>query len=199
MKSNHLLKIILASASPRRLHILQEHGLNAQVIPAHIKEIVQKGENVKTYVTRLAKEKAQAILPQITKGQADILIAADTTVICQHQILEKPKDREDAYRMLRLLSGTTHEVYTGYALIFLSEQQWWVDYVTTKITFYPLTEQQMLDYIDSGEPFDKAGGYGIQQVRDSFIKEIRGSYYNVMGLPIEEILKRIALIRKDRA
>jgi septum formation protein len=96
--------------------------------------------------------------------------------------------------MLRLLSGNSHEVYTGYALIFLPEQRWWVDYVTTKITFHKLTDQQIQNYIDTGEPFDKAGAYGIQQVHDTFIKEIEGSFYNVMGLPIEAILKTIASI-----
>jgi septum formation protein len=193
MKSTHLLKIILASASPRRLHILQEHGLNAVVLPAHIDEILQSNEDAKTYVTRLAKEKAQAILPQVKEEELDLIIAADTTVVCKEQILEKPKDEEDAYRMLSMLSGTTHEVYTGYTLVFLPKHYWWIDFVTTKITFHVLTEAQIQQYIASGDPFDKAGGYGIQQVRDLFVKEINGSYYNVMGLPIEDILQRIAL------
>lgn len=101
---------------------------------------------------------------------------------------------KDAYRMLRMLSGKSHEVYTGYALVFLPEQRWCLDYTTTHITFHTLTEQQMKNYIDSGEPFDKAGAYGIQQVRELFIKEIKGSYYNVMGLPIEDILKKIVSV-----
>ncbi|ASQ44958.1 Maf family protein [Legionella clemsonensis] len=193
MKSNHQVKIILASSSPRRLQILQEHGLTAVVMPANIEEIQLKGEDAKTYVTRLAREKAQAILPQITVGTANLILAADTTVAYQHHILEKPVDKEEAYSMLSLLSGNTHDVYTGYALIFLPEQQWWIDVVTTKVTFHPLSKQQIQHYIDSGDPFDKAGGYGIQQVRDTFVKKIEGSYYNVMGLPIEEILKKISL------
>lgn len=197
MKSNKLLKIILASASPRRLQILQEHGLTAAVIPAHIEEILQKGEEAKTYVTRLAREKAQAILSQAAGATADLIVAADTTVAYKNHILEKPHDYEDAYRMLSLLSGNSHEVYTGYALIFLPEQRWYIDYVTTYITFHTLTEQQIQNYIDSGDPFDKAGGYGIQKVRDTFVKEIKGSYYNVMGLPIEEILKKISLECSD--
>jgi nucleoside triphosphate pyrophosphatase len=194
MKSNNLLKIILASASPRRLHILQEYGLPAVVMPANIDEVVQKDEVAKEYVTRLAKEKAQIILPQVSAGSADIILAADTTVAYQNHILEKPLDHEDAYRMLSMLSGSSHEVYTGYALIFLPEQQWWIDCVTTNITFHTLSEQQIQDYIDSGDSFDKAGGYGIQNVYDTFVKEIKGSYYNVMGLPIEEILKKISLV-----
>ncbi|EEZ95960.1 Maf family protein [Legionella longbeachae] len=192
MKPNHLLKVILASASPRRLQILKEHGLTSVVMPANIEEIQQKDEEAKIYVTRLAKEKAQTILSQVEVDAADLILAADTTVAYQNHILEKPLDQEDAYRMLSMLSGKSHEVYTGYALIFLPEQRWWVDCVTTKITFHTLTEQQIQNYIDSGDPFDKAGGYGIQNVYDTFIKEIKGSYYNVMGLPIEEILRIIS-------
>ncbi|STX44946.1 septum formation protein [Legionella donaldsonii] len=197
MKPNHRLKIILASASPRRLQILQEHGLTAVVMPANIEEILQESEDAKTYVTRLAREKAHTILSQVPTGAADIILAADTTVAYENHILEKPTDYNDAYRMLRMLSGKSHEVYTGYALIFLPEQQWYVNYVTTSIRFHPLTENQIENYINSGEPFDKAGGYGIQQVRDTFVKEIRGSYYNVMGLPIEEILEKISPVCAD--
>ncbi|CAM3064371.1 septum formation protein [Legionella steigerwaltii] len=192
MKPNHLLKIILASASPRRLQILEEHGLTAVVMPANIEEIQQKGEEAKIYVTRLAREKAQTILSQVEVGSADLILAADTTVAYQNHILEKPQDHEDAYRMLHMLSGKSHEVYTGYALVFLPEQKWWIDCVTTNITFHTLTDQQIQNYIDSGDPFDKAGGYGIQNVYDTFVKEIKGSYYNVMGLPIEEILQKIS-------
>lgn len=186
------LKITLASASPRRLQILQKHGLTAVVMPADIEEILQKGEDAKTYVTRLAKEKAQTILPRVA-GSTDLIVAADTTVVYQNTILEKPRDYEDAYRMLSMLSGNSHEVYTGYALIFLPKQRWCIDYVTSNITFHMLSEQQIKNYIDSSDPFDKAGGYGIQQVGTSFVKEITGSYYNVMGLPIEEILKEISI------
>jgi septum formation protein len=191
MSAQNLLKIILASASPRRLHILQKHQLNAVVMPADIEEILQPGEDAKAYVMRLAKEKAQTILPQVALDKVDLILAADTTVAYQNHILEKPCSSDDAYRMLRMLSGCIHEVYTGYALIALPEQQWWVDYATTQITFHTLSEEQIKNYIDSGDPFDKAGGYGIQKVRDTFIKEIKGSYYNVMGLPIEQILKKI--------
>ncbi|MGQ3888900.1 Maf family protein [Legionella sp. CNM-1927-20] len=197
MKPNHLLKIILASASQRRLQILKEHGLNVVVMPANIEEIQQKDEEAKKYVTRLAREKAQTILPQVNLDMADLILAADTTVAYQNHILEKPQDRNDAYRMLSMLSGKSHEVYTGYALIFLPEKRWWIDCVTTKITFHTLTEQQIQNYIDSGDPFDKAGGYGIQNVYNTFIKEIKGSYYSVMGLPIEEILKYISLNRSS--
>lgn len=192
MKSISDLKLILASASPRRLHILQEHGLFAAVMPAHIEEIQQKDENARAYVTRLAKEKAFKVLQQVNSENTDIILAADTTVAYHNHILEKPRDDEDAYRMLKMLSGKAHEVYTGFALIFLPEQRWIIDCEITHITFHHLTEQQIKDYIDSGDPFDKAGAYGIQNVFDTFVKDIKGSYYNVMGLPIEEILKKIS-------
>jgi septum formation protein len=185
-------RIILASASPRRLHILQEHGFDAQVMPAHIEEVVQPGEDATTYVTRLAKEKGRAVLPRLTSRPADLVLSADTIVVYQNEILEKPKNAEDALRMLQLLSGKTHTVFTAYALFFLNEPQEIVDYVTTEITFHTLSDAQIQDYIDSGDPFDKAGAYGIQQVRHTFVKEIRGSYYNVVGLPIEDILLKIA-------
>ncbi|KTD47759.1 Maf family protein [Legionella quateirensis] len=193
MKPDNQLKIILASASPRRLRILQEHGLNVNAMPANIAEIQQKGEDAKSYVTRLAKEKAETILSLVEVDNADLILAADTTVVFQDHILEKPIDHNDAYRMLSMLSGKSHEVYTGYALIFLPEQRWCIDYVTTKITFHTLTEQQIQNYIDTGDPFDKAGAYGIQNVYDTFVKDIKGSYYNVMGLPIEEITRQISL------
>lgn len=188
-----ILKIILASASPRRLHILQEHGFNAEVMPAHIDEILHEGEEGPSYVMRLAKEKAQTILNKVETLSADLILAADTTVAFQDHILEKPYDYDDAYRMLRLLSGNSHEVYTGYALIFLPDQKCYVDYVTTRITFYNLSDEQIKNYIDSGDPFDKAGGYGIQNVREQFVSEIIGSYYNVMGLPIEDIIEKISV------
>ncbi|RUR17312.1 septum formation protein Maf [Legionella sp. km535] len=193
MNSVNQLKIILASASPRRLQILQEHGLAAMVRPANIEEIQQAGEDAKAYVTRLAKEKAQTVLSQVATDSIDLILAADTTVSYQNHILEKPGDYEDAYRMLSMLSGKSHEVYTGYALIFLPEKRLHVDYVTTHITFHPLSEQQIRDYINTGDPFDKAGAYGIQSVYNAFVKEIKGSYYNVMGLPIEDIIRTISL------
>ena len=143
MKANSQLKIILASASPRRSQIMQEHGLKPLIMAADIEEILQKDEDAKSYVTRLAREKAQAILAKISLDDADLVLAADTTVAYQNHILEKPQDRADAYRMLSLLSGQSHEVYTGYALVFLPEQKWYVNYVTTQITFHSMTEQQI--------------------------------------------------------
>jgi septum formation protein len=185
------IKIILASASPRRLQILEEHGFIVVARPADIAEIRQHHEGVSDYVTRLAREKAEAIVPQIVSGSADVLLAADTIVAYEEHILEKPRDDEDAYRMLRMLSGNAHEVYTGYALLLLSDQRWIIDYAITRVRFRSLTEQQIKDYIATYKPFDKSGSYGIQQVRDIFVQDVQGSYYNVMGLPIEEITMQL--------
>lgn len=191
--------MILASASPRRRHLLEAHGFTARVMPADIEEIPQPNETAKAYVTRLAKEKAEVVLSRIAINEADVILAADTTVAYHNDILEKPRDASDAYTMLQKLSGKTHDVHTGYALVFLPAKRWIVDCVTTTITFHTLSEELIHQYIDSGDPFDKAGAYGIQTVRDTFVKEIRGSYYNVMGLPIEDILqKMLELLPDDR-
>jgi septum formation protein len=191
MKPHILPRIILASASPRRVRILQEHQFNAVIMPSNIDETVHPGEEAKAYVTRLAKAKAKAALPLVEVDKADLVLAADTTVAFDNHILEKPRSTDDAYRMLRMLSGSTHQVYTGYALVFLPQQHWFLDYEATQISFHKLTEEQITNYIDTGDPFDKAGGYGIQTVGDVFVKEIKGSYFNVMGLPIERISKII--------
>lgn len=192
MNSKQKQKIILASASPRRLHILQEHGFSVETIPSNSAELQSPEENAIAYVSRLAQEKAQAVLPRINPDSACWLLAADTTVALEHHILEKPSTYDDAYRMLSLLSGKTHAVHTGYALIYLPTLQWHIACITTEITFHTLVHQQIQDYINTGDPFDKAGGYGIQNVSETFVKTINGSYYNVMGLPIEDILKLMA-------
>lgn len=191
MNSNAQQSIILASASPRRLLILQQNDFRVKAIPPNSVEVQLPGEEAQAYVTRLAKEKAQAVLTRINPDSVDWLLAADTTVAIGEHILEKPCDYHDAYRMLVLLSGKTHAVHTAYALIYLPTGQWHIACVTTEITFHNLSEQQIQEYINTGDPFDKAGGYGIQTVFNSFVKKIKGSYYNVMGLPIEDILKII--------
>lgn len=185
------LRIILASASCRRLQILEEQGFSVVVRPADILEVRQQNEAVTAYVTRLAIEKARAVLIESNKTKAELLLAADTVVAFDEVVLEKPCDHQDASRMLSMLSGKTHKVYTGYALVGLEQQKWLVDYAETQVTFRALTPQQIEDYIITHEPFDKSGSYGIQQVRDSFIEDVQGSYYNVMGLPIEVIKQHL--------
>lgn len=191
MDHEKTLTILLASASPRRHQILQEHGFNVKAIPANIPEQIQPHETAAAYVVRLAYEKAHAVLAQEHSLDADFILAADTVVAFEGQVLEKPENAKEAYAMLHRLSGQKHEVYTGYYLASLNAQQYDSGYVTTEIYFKPLSETMIHEYIRTGDPFDKAGAYGIQNVRDTFIQKISGSYYNVMGLPIEEIAAKI--------
>lgn len=189
------MKLILASQSPRRAQILKDHGFLATVIPANIVEIKAQNEAPRDYVLRLAREKAQAVLAKIKTTEMEndedetVILAADTTVVLGEKILEKPHDATEAMAMLRSLSGTTHQVLTAFTLLFVNAKKEISECVQTSVTFHALTEKQMQDYVDSGDPFDKAGAYGIQSVRDTFVKAIDGSYYNVMGLPIEAILE----------
>jgi len=181
---------ILASQSPRRLEILQQHGIVPMVQPAHIREVPLPQESPTDYAARLASEKAHTILPDWrTKKTEHLILAADTVVIHGKTLLEKPKDHNEALAMLKILSGATHEVITAFHLIHLPSEREIARQCTTLVTFYELSDQQILDYVNSGDPFDKAGGYGIQTVRDKFVKNIQGSFENVMGLPIKEILQ----------
>ena len=197
------MKLILASQSPRRAQILREHGFSPIVIPAHTPEVVGIGESASDYVLRLSLEKANAVLAKTkdvrreTDDDEIVVLAADTTVVLGDKILEKPADANEAFMMLNALSGTTHHVLTGYTLLCITDLQnsqtakQISGCVQTSVTFHTLSEKQIQDYVDSGDPFDKAGSYGIQSVRDTFVKAINGSYYNVMGLPIEEILVQL--------
>lgn len=189
--------LILASQSPRRLQILQEHNIQATVQPANILEVRNPSESPQDYVLRLSKEKAYAILNRSHFETATIILAADTTVALGNEILEKPTDAQDAFRMLKALSDKTHAVFTGYTLLFVDESNRPAvrheisECIATTVQFRPLTEKAIQDYIDSKDPFDKAGAYGIQSVKETFVQEMSGSYFNVMGLPIEAILKHL--------
>ena len=193
------MKFILASQSPRRAQILKDHGFAPTIIPAHIPEILGVGESAQDYVLRLSREKANAVLAKITIDQDHndtVILAADTTVVLGERILEKPADAAEAVAMLKALSDTTHHVLTGYTLFFVNDKKAVSEIsecVKTAVTFHTLTEKQIQDYVASGDPFDKAGAYGIQSVRDTFVQAIDGSYYNVMGLPMEAIALHLEL------
>jgi septum formation protein len=172
-------RLILASASPRRRELLAQIGLHFDVIPAHIDETRRIGEDPATYVQRLALEKARAI----HKLHPDFFVlGADTTVEIDGHALEKPADRHDAQRMLRALSDRTHHVHTGVAV--LSPQAHRTHLETTAVTFTSIDEGELAHYLDSGEPYDKAGAYGIQGYAARWIPRIDGDYFNVMGLPL---------------
>jgi septum formation protein len=183
--------LVLASASPRRRELLAQVGYAFQVRPAHIPEDPMPGEDPIVYVTRLAREKAEAIFRGMTvkdstkarlDGQALAVLGADTTVTLDNAILGKPENAEDAARMLRLLSGRTHRVITGVALVTAEGTE--VAAEATAVRFLTLYEEEILAYVASGEPMDKAGAYAIQGRAARWIPRIEGCYFNVMGLPL---------------
>jgi len=170
--------VVLASNSPRRKELLTAAGIPYVVRGPDIEEVRRPDEPAVDYVRRMAEEKAFAI--PISPGE--IVLAADTTVVLQEHILEKPRDHADAERMLRLLSGQEHEVITGICLRTAGQKI--IDVAITKVRFVQMTEQELADYVASGEPMDKAGAYGIQGRASKFIDRVEGCYFNVVGLPI---------------
>lgn len=178
--------IILASASPRRKEILQLADLSFNIMPSDAEEITTKTEPQEV-VMELASIKAKDIYERSDKQS--MVVGADTVVAYKGQILGKPSDEEDARRMLSMLSGQTHEVYTGVCVI--EDGQIKTFYEETKVTFYEISEDEINRYIGTGEPMDKAGSYGIQGKAAVFIKGIEGDYYNVVGFPIARFLHEI--------
>lgn len=188
-------KIALASASPRRRELLAQLGVCFELIKVDVDESLLPDEIATDYVLRLAKTKALAGVaaqlataqsPQDGKTSAAVLpvLGADTIVVVDGQVLGKPLDQADFLRMMRLLAGRQHQVYTAVALA--STDKLLADTVQTDVWFSAMTEQQMLEYWQSGEPCDKAGGYGIQGLASRFIPKISGSYFAVVGLPLYE-------------
>ena len=183
--------LVLASASPRRRELLTQAGFTFEVHPAHIPEDPRPNEDPIAYVTRLAREKAEAVYNEITNAPASeqrasappqVVLGADTTVTLDNHILGKPENPADAARMLRLLSGRTHRVITGVALVSAASTE--VAAEVTAVRFLALSDQEIDDYIVTGEPMDKAGAYAIQGRAARWIPRIDGCYFNVVGLPI---------------
>lgn len=176
-------KIYLASASPRRLSILQNLGLEVEVCAADIDETPYPIENALDYVERMAREKNHAAVQKNPQANAPIL-SADTTVALNGQILGKPQSEDEARTMLRSLSGSTHQVLTAVCLSYLGQEFCLVQ--SSDVQFKSLTEQEISDYIATGEPMDKAGAYGIQGLGGLFVAHLSGSFTGVMGLPVYE-------------
>ncbi|MBB6145977.1 septum formation protein [Silvibacterium bohemicum] len=179
--------LVLASASPRRRELLALGGFTFTVAPAAIPEELGAGESAIGYVTRLAREKAEAVWarhsPQDGEGDALLVLGADTTVVAPDgQILEKPADAADAARMLRQLSGTTHQVITGVALVSATGVE--VAAEVTYVSMLTLSDEEIAAYVAAGESMDKAGAYGIQGRAARWIPRVHGCYFNVMGLPL---------------
>jgi septum formation protein len=177
--------LVLASASPRRRELLTQAGFTFTVHPAHVCEDPLPGEAPIAYVTRLAREKAEAVFRELSsKGPAPtpVVLGADTTVTLDDQILAKPEDAADAARMLRQLSGRSHHVITGVAVV--SSQSTEVAAEVTAVRFLSLSDAEIESYVASGEPMDKAGAYAIQGRAARWIPRIEGCYFNVVGLPL---------------
>lgn len=172
-------KIILASASPRRLNMLKEYGLDIEVIPADINEIARENEKPEQIATALAFEKAHSVS---LDREDELVLGADTIVVLGDKILGKPRDQYDAFEILMSLSGKEHRVITGISLIKGNIKI--IDYEITRVKFRELNREQILKYIDTNEPMDKAGAYGIQGYGKILVEKINGSYSNVVGLPI---------------
>lgn len=179
-------KIILASQSPRRKELLSLIGIEFDAIPADIDEQIDYNNDLVREIEKLSYQKAYHIF----KDHKDALvIGSDTIVKIDNQVLGKPKSYEDAIAMLKLLSNNTHEVVTGVTILV-------DDVIETfssiaKVTFYPLTDEEIKDYIKTNEPMDKAGAYAIQGLGAKFVKTIDGDYYTIMGLPIGELYHRL--------
>jgi septum formation protein len=177
--------LILASASPRRHELLLAAGIEHTVRAASIPEDQLPGESPVTYVQRLAEQKARAV----DRAPSDIVLGADTVVCLDDLLFGKPADDEDARRMLSHLSGRDHWVRTGICL--LSAENCIVDSAVTKVSFERLTACEIEEYTRSGEPRDKAGAYAIQGLAAKFVRSIEGCYYNVVGLPVSLIYRRL--------
>ncbi len=177
--------LTLASQSPRRREMLERLGIELAVRPAHTDESVRPDELAEDYVRRVAREKARAV-------EGDIVLAADTAVVLGGAILGKPRDRDDARRMLRSLSGRSHQVISSVCVRTGAGEE--ATAVRSEVLFAHLTERQIAWYVESGEPLDKAGAYAVQGLAAAFVSEVRGSVSNVVGLPLVETL---SLLRRS--
>jgi septum formation protein len=192
------VKLILASASPRRAEIMRNAGFTFDIQPPNVDETLLPNENAEAYVRRVSSAKANAVAQiNLNEGTPAIVIAADTVVLAGRQILPKPKDAEDARRMLRLLSAATHEVLTGLSVIRAYDGISFERLERTRVEFTRLSETDIDAYIQTKEPFDKAGAYGIQGIGGRFVRRIEGCYFNVMGLPLARLWEILREMRWD--
>jgi len=190
-------RLILASASPRRSDLLGRFGFNFEVIPAKAAEPAPKRfESPEDFVARAAAHKAQAVQEELGVQDAAIL-SADTIVVLKDasgvQILEKPKSGPDAVNMLSQLSGKKHEVLTGFAIVLPAKGIAYQETVSTAVWFRSLSREEIFRYVETGEPMDKAGAYGIQGVGSFLVDRIEGCYFNVVGLPVSRVVEQLEI------
>ncbi len=183
LKNIDSFDIVLASKSPRRYELLKMIGLDFKVRPSHAEEIYENHMSPVEYVLDNAHRKGMLVANKLPDS---LIISADTIVILNDQILEKPENELHARRILQQLSGKTHEVITGFGFTLLEEEKSVFDYETTKVTFRKLNQTEISAYIETGEPFDKAGAYGAQGAGSLLIQKVEGCFYNVVGLPLSK-------------
>jgi nucleoside triphosphate pyrophosphatase len=185
------MRLVLASASPRRAEILRNAGIAFEVQAALIDESRREGESPDDYVQRLALEKARAAADAEIEQQGNtdglVFVGADTTVLIDGEMLGKPETEEEARRMLRRLSGRVHEVHTGIALVRRPKAWERVAEEVTRVTFAKLSDDEIERYVASGEPFGKAGAYAVQGIAGRYVTRIEGCYFNVVGLPLARL------------
>lgn len=175
-------EIILASRSPRRRELLEKCGIEFTCIPADIDESIDEQGDLAEEIRKLSMRKADAILQEYPDA---IVIGSDTIVVCEGKVLGKPANEKDAAEMLGMLSGNTHQVYTG--LCIKSRQKTYSTCSVSEVKFVPMTDNDIREYIATGECSDKAGAYAIQGYGGRYIEEIRGDYYAIMGLPLHQV------------
>lgn len=178
--------LILASASPRRAELLRNAGIRFTAQATDVPERRRRGESPRKFAERLAREKARAILARRPRR---VVLGADTIVVLGDRVLGKPRNRRDAARMLRLLSGRTHQVTTAVCLAGPGFEDTRAE--TTRVTLRKLSEEEIRDYVASGEPRDKAGAYAIQGLVSRFVSRIEGCYFNVVGLPVPLVYRML--------
>jgi septum formation protein len=181
-------QIILASTSPRRKQLLEILGLDFTVVPSEVEEILDPQLNPRQQVEALSKQKAEAVAQKYSDA---IIIGADTMVALGNEVLGKPKDPQDARRMLKLLRGKMHTIVTGFTLIDVKAQRTIVKSVETKVWFRKIEPAEIHAYIEKEKPFDRAGSYSIQDMGSLFVDKIEGDYYGAVGLPLYTLAKEL--------
>lgn len=185
------MKVILASASPRRRELLTQIGIDFEVQVSEVEERITTTVPCEV-VQELSRQKAEAVMAmRREETERTLVIGADTVVACGGEILGKPRDAEDATRMLRMLSGRSHEVYTGVTFVYDEGREIYSFYECTKVYFAPMTEAEIAEYVATGDPMDKAGAYGIQGFCARYITGIEGDYNNVVGLPVGRVYQEL--------
>jgi len=187
-------KIILASTSPRRHGLAKDMGLEFDIVPSRYEEDMTLDLSPSGLVMELASGKAADVAKKFNEG---IVIGVDTVIFFDGNVLGKPKDKKDAVKMLKSFSGQTQEVYSGVCMIDCSTGKTIKDYEVTRVTFRKLEDSEIRSYVDTGEPLDKAGAYGIQGLSSIFIRKVDGCYFNVVGFPVHNIYKNLRKLGVD--